>query len=62
MTARFFTPKKNVKISQIFQNIPLKSDFKINEIKPLHTASSFDLTFFDNIKYFFRLITNITDG
>ena len=51
MTVRFFIPKKNVKISQIFPNILLKNDFKINEIKPLHSARSSDLTFFDNIKY-----------
>ena len=51
MTASFFSPKKNVKISQIFKDIPLKKDFKINKIKPLHNASSLDLTFFDNIKY-----------
>ncbi len=51
MKESFFIPKKNIKISKIFQNISKKNDFKLNEIKPLHSAGKFDLSFFDNIKY-----------
>ncbi len=51
MKSSFFIPKKNVKISKIFQKISKKDDFSINEILPLLSAKKNDLTFFDNLKY-----------
>ena len=51
MKTSFFIPKKNIKISNFFPSILKKKDFTIKEIKPLHEANKFDVTFFDNIKY-----------
>ncbi len=51
MKSSFFIPKKNIKISKIYKHINKNNDFTINEIKALHEAGKFDLTFFDNIKY-----------
>ena len=51
MKTSFFIPKKNIKISKIFPKISKKDDFVVKEVKPLHKANKFDVTFFDNIKY-----------
>ena len=51
MNSSFFIPKKNVSLSKIFPNVTKKNDFIIKNVKPLHKAGKFDVTFFDNIKY-----------
>ena len=51
MTSSFFIPKKKIYISKAFQNILIKNDFIIKNVKILHLASKCDVTFFDNIKY-----------
>jgi UDP-3-O-[3-hydroxymyristoyl] glucosamine N-acyltransferase len=51
MTSSFFIPKKKIYISEAFQNILIKNDFLIKNVKTLHLASKCDVTFFDNIKY-----------
>ena len=51
MRENIFFRKKNIKLSKLFSNIDISSDFLINDIKPLHLAKKKDLTFFDSLKY-----------
>ena len=38
MRENIFFRKKNIKLSKLFSNIDISSDFLINDIKPLHLA------------------------
>ena len=51
MSLNIFFKKKNIKVSKIFPNLKFDKDFLINDVKPLHSATKKDLTFFDNVKY-----------
>ena len=46
-----FFPKKNLKLKQIFPKSIIKNNFLVENVKPLISAKSKDLTFFDSIKY-----------
>tara|TARA_X000000950_G_C13835904_1_gene628179 strand:- start:308 stop:1273 length:966 start_codon:yes stop_codon:yes gene_type:complete len=46
-----FFKKKNLTLEKIFLKSKFKKNFTINSVKPLHTAQSKDLTFFDSLKY-----------
>ena len=46
-----FFQKKNIKIKKLFKDKKIKKDFTIKNIKPLTSAKSTDLSFFDSIKY-----------
>jgi UDP-3-O-[3-hydroxymyristoyl] glucosamine N-acyltransferase len=50
----FFFKKKNINLKKLFPKIIIKKDLIIVDIKPLHLATSKDLTFFDSIKYKFE--------
>ena len=49
-TINFFK-KKSFKINKLFPKIKLSSNFNVQNIRPLNTAASGDLSFFDSIKY-----------
>ena len=49
MNKNIFFQKKNIKLKKIFPHV--KNNFLINDIKPLHLAKKFDISFFDSIKY-----------
>ena len=51
MTTNIFFEKKNIKINKIFPNHHFKDNFVVNSVKPLLTAGTKDITFFDSIKY-----------
>ena len=51
MKSNFFFLKKKQKIKDIFPKASIKSNFVVNNIKPLETAEKYDLTFFDNPRY-----------
>ncbi len=51
MKKPIFFKKKSHLIGDLFPNLKLKKDFKINDIKILKKAKKNDLTFFDSIKY-----------
>ncbi len=46
-----FFEKKDLKLSKVFPKIKFSKDTIVQDIKPLHTAKTNELTFFDNIKY-----------
>ncbi len=46
-----FFKKKSHLINNLFPNLRLKKNLKINEIKTLKNSKKLDLTFFDSIKY-----------
>ena len=45
-----FFKKKNLTLEKIFLKSKFKKNFTINSVKPLHTAQSKDLTFFDSLR------------
>ena len=47
-TINFFK-KKSFKINKLFPKIKLSSNFNVQNIRPLNTAASGDLSFFDSI-------------
>ena len=51
MSETSFFKKRKFKISEIFPNKKFNTDFIINDIKPLHSASKKDISFFDSLVY-----------
>jgi UDP-3-O-[3-hydroxymyristoyl] glucosamine N-acyltransferase len=51
MSINIFFKQKNIKLSKLFPDKEIQSDFKINDVKPLHLAKSKDISFFDSLKY-----------
>ncbi len=51
MKQNIFFSKKNIQLKKLFPKLDTKNNFTINDVKPLHQAKKFDLTFFDSIKY-----------
>ena len=51
MSNNIFFKKKNIQLINIFPEIKLKKNLKLNNIKPLHLAIKNDLTFFESLKY-----------
>ncbi len=51
MESNIFFKKKNIKLGKIFPKHNFKKDFIINSIKPLISANTDDITFFDSLKY-----------
>ena len=50
-TRLFFKKKNSLTINNIFPNIKFKKKLKISNISTLKNSSTFDLTFFDSVKY-----------
>ncbi len=51
MSDNLFFKKKKIKLDKIFPKIDIKSNFTVNNVKPLSSAKKNDLTFLDSVKY-----------